>query len=134
MDLWVDDEADPRDHHKEAARDIDLVVILIMLMMVMLSLMIMMSRMMLTRKDLIDHRLVLSLEVYLKPTGSILSRSQPGIKHIGGEKINAISFYTFSLTHHPTLQFVLSGTNWKNIVNAKKSPTHNSPPDDSFGS
>ena len=96
MDLWVDDEADPRDHHKEAARDIDLVVILIMLMMVMLSLMIMMSRMMLTRKDLIDHRLVLSLEVYLKPTGGILSRSQPGIKHIG-EK-NSIQFL-FILFH-----------------------------------
>ena len=105
MDLWVDDEADPRDHHKEAARDIDLVVILIMLMMVMLSLMIMMSRMMLTRKDLIDRRLVLSLEVYLKPTGGILSRSQPGIKHMGGEKFNAISFYTLSLSHHPILQF-----------------------------
>ena len=64
-------------NHKEAAGDIDLVVILIMLMMVMLPLMIMMSRMMLTRKDLIDHGLMLSLEIYLKPTGSILSRSQP---------------------------------------------------------
>ena len=78
MDLWVDDEADPRDHHKEAARDIDLVVILIMLMVVMLAVMIMMSRMMLTRKDLINHGLMLSLEVYLKPTGGILSRCQPG--------------------------------------------------------
>ena len=106
-------------NHKEAAGDIDLVVISIMLIMVMLPLMIMMSRMMLTRKDLIDHGLMLSLEIYLEPTGSILSRGQPGIKHIG-KYFNAISFYTFSLSHHPTLQFFFIWNHLEKYCQCKK--------------
>jgi len=68
-DLWVNHETNPGHRHKEAAGDV----------------------------DLIYERLVLSLEKYLKSTGSIISRSQPhsplGLRETS--ELNAVLESTF---------------------------------------